>query len=63
MTPDGSAEWRTRLYHDESSETADIAGVAVEAWAPWIAGQLAGRLAGHGVRAPTPTGRQAGLDE
>ena len=40
--PDGHGgwSWRTRLYHDESAEVIDVAGLETDGWLSWLEGRL-----------------------
>ncbi len=36
----GGWSWRTRLYHDESAEVIDVAGLETDGWLSWLEGRL-----------------------
>lgn len=36
----GQSTWRTRLYHDESAEVIDVAGLETDGWLSWLQGRL-----------------------
>ncbi len=36
----GTAEWRTRLYHDEADDASSVLGLDPGGWMPWIVERL-----------------------